>query len=128
MPTPGGAAPPLERSKSLAERRNEWRAKRGLSRQKTVQELIAERRAAREAGAAKPSFLGNSETASTAAASEAPPSPALSTPPSPALSPDGALEQGASTESERDAATVDGDDSAREAKGRLKKKWPWRAK
>lgn len=35
-------------SKSLAERRNEWRAARGLAPQKSVAELIAERRAARE--------------------------------------------------------------------------------
>ena len=35
-------------SKSLNERRNEWRARKGLGRQKTVQELIAEKRAQRQ--------------------------------------------------------------------------------
>lgn len=37
-----------ERQKSLAERRNEWRQSRGLERRKTVQEMLAERRALRE--------------------------------------------------------------------------------
>ena len=47
-------APPTSNSsaKSLAERRNEWRASRGLARQKTVAEILAERRAAREEGRA----------------------------------------------------------------------------
>ena len=41
-------------SRSLNERRNEWRAKRGLGRQKTVQELIAEKRAQRQLFGAGP--------------------------------------------------------------------------
>ena len=63
-PASGKDASSSERQKSLAERRNEWRASRGLARQKTVQELIAEKRAAR---------LGL--PAPTAAADAAPPPP-----------------------------------------------------
>lgn len=62
-----GATPAqLDRQKSLAERRNEWRAARGLSRQKTVRELIEERRAAREE-AARESMRACSTAAPSAA-------------------------------------------------------------
>lgn len=70
-------------TKSLAERRNEWRASRGLERQKSVQEIIAERRAQRDywreedrSAAALISRL-NSPTAAdrSAAAARAPPAP-----------------------------------------------------
>ena len=54
----GQARPPPRSSsaKSLAERRNEWRASRGLQKQKSVQEIIAERRAAREEGRQPPAW------------------------------------------------------------------------
>ena len=74
----GQARPPPRSSsaKSLAERRNEWRASRGLQKQKSVQEIIAERRAAREEGRQPPAWQAAHGAAATAPTTASPPAAA----------------------------------------------------
>ena len=63
---PVGLTSGHEQQKSLAERRNEWRAARGLERQKTVQELIAEKRAQRLGLTASSTEVGSALTTTAA--------------------------------------------------------------
>ena len=136
----GGGDYSTGRSKSLAEKRNEWRASRGLARQKTVQEIIAERRAAKEAQAPGGSSVPAARPSPLAPPSERPLEP---------FSADRALELGSGA-AER-AATLQGSKAAgaeartggepvaapedisdpkggRPKSGRRRGGWPWRTR
>ena len=136
-------SPMLDVARGNMRRRNEWRASRGLERQKTVQEIIAERRAAREASRA--SALGAVASSSSSLAASAPLRPPSDRPLEP-YSADRALDVGSSSETGVQEQAVGGaaeassssstnavppeQPSARDAKGRAKKKggWPWRTR
>ena len=111
-------------AKTLADRRNEWRASRGLERQKTVAELVAERRERRTGPPVQPSSTPS-----------APPSAPASTPSSsagvggrpPTINDDGILDL--SEGIGRALQLHGGDDlitSGRSGKMKQKRSWPWR--
>ena len=125
-------------TKSLADRRNEWRESRGLERRKTVQELLAERREARaerERSAAAASAAMPGRPGAGAGAPGAPPIVPLSAASSSNLVEPRASEEATTelpaTASSTASSTNPGSDSKREqdssrGRTRLKLGWPWR--
>jgi len=132
-----------DRGKSLAERRNEWRASRGLERQKTVAEMVAEKRAKRKAASAAVQKPPSPDLPPAAASTSAPPSPDLPPTTTSALTPaTTASPPHDLSESIGRSLNMHGDDDAlmgsasgrqssdesRTKQSSQKRGWPWRSR
>jgi len=135
-----------DRGKSLAERRNEWRASRGLERQKTVAEMVAEKRAKRMAASAAVQEPPSPDLPPAAASTSAPPSPDLppattsALTPATTASPPGQLHdlsesvsRSLNMQSDDDAlmGSASGrqsSDESRTKQSSQKRGWPWRSR